>query len=120
MSKPSQERRKHVRIQRNFILTYHEKGKTAQRQQHSQVNNISKGGINFSAHHPLPEGATLVISLKTPFIADAIHLEGVVLGCKEKVSGMIYEIRLQFHGLSQHSLAVLEKVENYGIRKESS
>ena len=45
-----------------------------------------------------------MIDLKTPFITDLIRLEGVVLECKEKISEMIYEIRIQFHGYFQSRL----------------
>jgi hypothetical protein len=113
------ERRKHLRIYRNFILSYHEKGKTALKHGVSQVNNVSQGGLNFSSTHPLKEGAVVIIDLKAPFIADPIRLEGVVLGCKEKISEVIYEIRLQFQETPQHILAVLEKIENYAKAKET-
>ena len=55
-----------------------------------------------------------MIDLKTPFIADSIHLEGIVLECREKIPEMIYEIRLQFQEISEQVLTVLEKIENYG------
>ena len=56
MDKSFKERRKHLRIYRNFILTYHEKGKSALKHDVSQVNNVSKGGMNFSSTHPLKQG----------------------------------------------------------------
>ena len=59
-----------------------------------------------------------MIDLKTPFIADSIRLEGVVLECKEKIPEMIYEIRLQFQEIPEQVLTVLEKIESYGKAKE--
>jgi len=114
MNNHSKERRKHSRIYRNFILSYHEKGKSAISHNVSQVNNVSKGGLNFISTHPLKEGGVVIIDLKTLFIADSIRLEGVVLECKEKIPEMIYEIRLQFQEIPQHVLTVLEKIESYG------
>ena len=118
MDKPSHERRKHLRIYRNFIMSYHEKGKSLAKHSVSQVNNVSKGGMNFSSIHPLKEGTIVIIDLKTLFIADSIRLEGVVLECREKIPEMIYEIRLQFQEIPQQALTVLEKVESYGKAKE--
>ena len=79
----------------------------------SQVNNVSKGGLSFSTSHPLKEGSIVVIDLKTPFIADSIHMEGMVLECKEKVADMIYEIRLQFKEIPDNAIGVLKKIESY-------
>ncbi len=56
MDKPFKERRKHPRIYRNFILSYHEKGKSALKHEVSQINNISQGGMNFVSTHPLKRG----------------------------------------------------------------
>lgn len=119
MDKAHKERRKHLRIYRNFILHCHEKGKAKSRHEISQVNNISRGGLNFSSSRALKEGAVVIIELQAPFIAGALRLEGVVLECKEKISDIIYEIRLQFQGLTPSALGMLERVENYGKAQEA-
>ncbi len=114
MNKPSDERRKYLRIYRNFIMSYHEKGKSTISHNVSQVNNVSKGGLNFSSTYPLKQGLVVTVDLKAPFIADPIRLEGVVLECREKIPEMIFEIRLQFQEVPQQVLTVLEKIESYG------
>ncbi len=118
MNKPSEERRKYLRIYRNFIMSYHEKGKSIIKHNVSQVNNVSKGGLNFTSTYPLKLGAILMVDLKTPFIADSIRLEGVVLECREKIPEMIYEIRLQFQEITEQALTALDKIESYGKAKE--
>ena len=60
------ERRKHLRIYRNFIMSYHEKGKVIANYNVSQVNNVSKGGLSFSSTQALKEGTIVTIDLKTP------------------------------------------------------
>ncbi len=119
MNNPSNERRKNLRIYRNFILSYHEKGKSMIKHNVSQVNNVSKGGLSFILTHPLKQGAVVTIDLKAPFIADPIRLEGVVLECKEKIPEMIYEIRLQFHEIPRQALTALEKIESYSKAEEN-
>jgi PilZ domain len=118
MDNSPNERRKHLRIYRNYIMTYHEKGRSLIKKHVSQVNNVSKGGMSFSSTHPLKHGLNVIIDLKTPFIADPIRLEGVVLECKEKVADMIYEVRVQFQGIADDVLSVLDKIESYGKAKE--
>jgi hypothetical protein len=118
MDKSSKERRKYFRIYRNFILSYREKGEITAMTHVSQVNNVSKGGVSFSSAHPLKQGAVVTIDLKTPFLSDSIHLEGVVLECKEKIVDMIYEIRLEFQEIPEQVLTVLEKIESYAKANE--
>lgn len=118
MNNPSDERRRYLRIYRNFIMSYHEKGKSVIKHNVSQVNNVSKGGLSFSSTHPLKQGIVVMVDLKTPFIADSIRLEGVVLGCIEKIPEMIYEIRLQFQEITEQASTALEKIESYSKVKE--
>jgi len=108
------ERRKDLRIYRNFIVSYHEKGKSSASRHVSQVNNVSKGGLSFSSTQALKKGVVVTIDLKTPFIADSVSLDGIVLECKDKIPEMIYEIRLQFQEVPEKVLAILEKIENCG------
>ena len=118
MDKPAKERRVHVRIYRNFILAYHEKGKSKASQDVSQVNNVSRGGMNFSSIRPLKEGVVLKIDLKTPFISNSISMEGIVLECREKIPEMIYEIRLKFQKIPEQALGVLQKIESYDLKNK--
>jgi len=119
MHNSSDERRKDPRIYRNFIMSYHEKGKSAKTHDVSQVNNVSKGGVNFSSTHPLKKEAILTVELKTPFISDSLILDGFVVDCREKIAGMIYEVRLKFQDIPSEALVVLEKIEKYSKNKES-
>jgi hypothetical protein len=118
MNNPSNERRSHFRVYRNFILSYHEKGKSIIKHNVSQVNNVSKGGLSFISTYPLKEGAVLTVDLKAPFIGNPIRLEGEVLESREKIPDLIYEIRLQFHEIHPQVLIVLEKIERYAKAKE--
>ena len=119
MDKPLKERRKYIRIYRNFILSYHQKGNPSATHEVSQVNNVSKGGLCFSSTQPLKQGRSIIINLKTPFISDSISVEGVVLECKEKITDMIYEVRLQFQEVPRQVLTVLEKIETYSKVNEN-
>lgn len=110
------ERRKHQRVYRNFILSYSLKGNNALIDV-SQINNISQGGVSFIATHPFKQGQELIISLQTPLLSQAIVMEGEVLGSIEKVNGMIYDVRVKFHPLSALAEETLKKIETYGLRE---
>ncbi len=116
MSEEFQNRRQHVRVYRNFILSYTIKGKDGQVDV-SQINNISRGGVSFVAMAPFDAGISLTIHLRTPFLSEALHLEGIVLDSKEKIDGMIYEIRVKFSQLPPQSEAVLKKIEEYSAKE---
>ncbi len=113
MSEDFQERRKYVRVYHNFMLFFSVKGKADVSFEMSQINNISRGGINFSSNQFFAKGTELCIDLKTPFQKDAVRLEGVLLACVEKVPGKLYGLHLEFRNISPDAMDILLKTENY-------
>ena len=119
MSEPFKNHREHVRVYRSFILTYYSASNPSVQREVSQINNISVGGMSFSATAPIAVGESLNIELKTPFLAEGVLLQGKVLECREKISQLIYEVRLQFDNLSEQAKEVLVKIEKYSPKEES-
>ena len=113
MDKSFKERRQHTRIERNFILSYCEGGKSDLKHDISQINNVSRGGISFISTYPSKKGTSVVLNLQTSFNVDPASLEGVVLESRKKIPEMIYEIRVQFSNIPDQVLHVLEKIESY-------
>jgi c-di-GMP-binding flagellar brake protein YcgR len=118
MSESYQNRRKYVRIYRNFILTYHPVANPSAYKEVSQINNISQGGMSFSVTALIQEGEQLGADLTTPFLAESVYLQGEVLECREKIPQLIYEVRLEFKDISTQAKEVLLKIEEYA-QKES-
>ena len=108
------DRRKHVRIHKNFIMSYHDKNNPQIKYDISQLYNISKGGMCFIATHKFAPLTELAIELRTPYLADAVHFEGSVIESKDKIPNMLYEIRMVFKNLSPITEGILEKIEQYG------
>ena len=104
------ERRRYIRIEKHFIISYYEKDDPATRHGISQLKNISMGGICFVTSQQYFKGIKLGIELKTPFLADTVHIEGTVLESHEKVANMIYETRLAFAPLNPQAEIVLQKM----------
>ncbi len=117
MSESFQDRRKHVRVYRNFILSYYLMNKQEQKFEVSQINNISRGGVNFIAMYPFKIGDELGMELSTPYLTDAVHLQGFVLDSKEKIPNLIFEIRLQFENVSPQAEDILKKIEEYATKE---
>jgi c-di-GMP-binding flagellar brake protein YcgR len=89
------ERRRYTRISKSFILTYFEKTNPREKFEITQLRNISMGGLCFITTKPFPQGTVLGIELKTPYLSDTTYLEGKVLQSHEKVTGILYETRVE-------------------------
>jgi hypothetical protein len=118
MSDSIENRREHIRVYRNFILSYHSVSNPSVHKEVSQINNISQGGMSFSVTSPLKSGEQLGIELKTPFLAETVYLQGEVLECREKIAQLIYEVRLKFKDPSTQAKEILAKVEQYAHKGE--
>ena len=117
MTKPPKEHRKHLRVYRNFILNYYHVSDPSKQKNVTQINNVSLGGVNFSVSEPVQTQELLGIELKTPFLADNLYVQGYVLECREKISGLIYEVRVQFKDLPLQAKEVLAKIEQYAQKE---
>jgi len=107
------ERRKYIRMSKNFILSYNIKGKPSITHKVSQLKNISKGGICLITKQSYDPSTLLTIELRTPYLADVTQFEGTVLQSHEKISNIIYETRLQFNELSPQAEFLLQKLEEF-------
>lgn len=109
------ERRQHMRIKKNYIIRFSEKGNAVVNIEVSQIENISRGGVCFNSTIPFQKGIDVAIEMRTPYLAESIYFEGHVLDSKEKIKGMIYENHIKFHDLSARATDVLDKIEKYNI-----
>ena len=109
----SQERRKYMRIKKNFIISYYDKYDPSIKHEVSQIKNISLGGSCFITSNSYSPATQIGIELKTPFLAGTVHLEGSVLESKEKVPNLVYETRLLFEPLTPQADFVLKKIVEY-------
>lgn len=117
MSDQFKDRRAHVRIYRNFILSYQLKESQGVVVDVSQVHNISLGGVCFVATSPIAVNTALLIKLSSPFLADALELEARVLESIEKVPGLLFDIRVQFMNVSDLAKEIITKIEAYSSKE---
>ncbi len=71
---------------------------------------MSLGGICFVTSQLYAPGTKLGIELRTPFIVDAIEIQGTVLESKEKIPGILCETRLKFEELNPDTTSILKKI----------
>jgi len=107
------ERRRYIRIKKNFILSYYAKSEPAVRYKVSQMKNIGKGGMCFITSQKYLPDTPLIIELRTPYLADVTQLEGIVLESHEKIPDIIYETRLRFDNLSPQAIFLLDRLEEF-------
>ena len=104
------ERRRYVRIEKHFIISYYVKSDPIRKYDISQLKNISMGGMCFVTSRAFGPHTTMGIELKTPYFAETAHIDGTTLASHEKVPNMIYETRLSFDALSPIAEVVLKKI----------
>lgn len=108
---PSEERRKHPRVTKHFIITYYDEKIENAQHNVSQLKNISQGGICFSSCVPYAAGAQLKILIKTPYLAETLNAQGIVVDCIERIPNVIYEIHLKLEHLNEEAQSILQKIE---------
>ena len=113
MEKSNEERRQYIRIKKSFLLTYYLKDEPHRKFEITQLKNISLGGMCFVATFNLIPSTRLCVELKTPYLAETTHLEGIVLQSHEKMKNKIYETRLQFCELDTEATVLLKKLMDY-------
>lgn len=98
-----QERRKHERLKRKFVVAYYVESDPAMTFDISQIKDISLGGMRFVTSCGYPPETILTIELQTPFIRDKILMKAKVLEAKEIIADMIYDTRVIFTELDEEA-----------------
>jgi len=105
-----QERRRYIRIEKHFIITYRDNDDPSVMIEVSQLKNISMGGMCCVTARRYAPSTRMNIELKTPYVSKPVPLTGTVLDSTEKVPGIIYETRLVFDRLDNQAEFVLNKI----------
>ncbi len=114
------DRRKFLRIKKHFILSYYDKDNPQKRFDASQLKNLGMGGVCFLTSQYFKPGSFISMDMKTPYLTGTVHIEGKVLGCIERLPGIVYETRLVFDQLAPQAEFVLQKIiDYYKDRKDS-
>ncbi len=78
------------------------------------------GGMCFITSRQFEPSTKIGIELKTPYIAEMVPLDGVVLESQEKIPHIIYETRILFEELTPQAQSILKRVIDTFSKKASS
>ena len=109
------EKRRYKRISKSFILSYVDKNNSREKFEITQLKNISMGGLCFITTKAFPAGTILGIELKTPYLSDTTYLEGKVLESHEKVTGILYETRVELSFLDTQAEFLMAKLIEFFV-----
>jgi len=102
------ERRKHPRINVNFIVSYRILDQEEDNDL-SQTKNISQGGMLLTTNRHFDSGVMLKMFIRLPLVKDKLVLIGRVIESKEVVKGIIYETRIVFFNLEEQVNKILKQ-----------
>lgn len=117
---PKDERRKHPRVEKHFIVTFYDLDKKDADHCISQLKNISRGGLCFSSSFSVPVGTRLQTMIKTPYMGQAVHVVTRVVDSKEKVPNVIYDIRVKLEEATPEAEEILQKIEKNFLQAQSN
>ncbi len=115
-----EDRRKHIRIDKNLLLTFYELNNPEEKFQVSQIKNISKGGLCIVTTRKYEPNIKLGIELKTPFFGETMRLEGTTLESRQMIEGILFETHFKFDAISPESEIILEKIEQYFNKEQQN
>ncbi|HTY45529.1 MAG TPA: PilZ domain-containing protein [Patescibacteria group bacterium] len=107
MAHKGQERRRYVRVDGRFIVSYHVLN-AGQRHDVSRTKNLSLGGMAFTNDRPFEKGTCLGVKIMLPTTPEPIIVTGEVVDSKELVRGLIYDIRLKFSHIDEEATMAID------------
>ncbi|MCF7870167.1 MAG: PilZ domain-containing protein [Candidatus Omnitrophica bacterium] len=107
------ERRKHPRINANFIVSYRIIEPPSDFDL-SQTKDVSQGGLFLTTNRSFNPGTLLAMTVRFPFIPEKLKLTGQVVNSQERVKDLLYETHIKFKDSDEE---FLKKIGNF-IKKE--
>ena len=117
---PQAERRKSKRIKKQFILHYYYSDNPSIKVEITQLKNISIGGMCFISTKPIEANKKIKIDLKTPYLANKTFFDGIVLASHERVTNVLYEVRVQFEHLDPQNEYVVKKMMEVFLQRDNT
>ena len=117
MAPKKNERRKHPRLDKTFIVSYRIFAE-ADNYDLTQTKNISVGGMLLTTNRLFRPGTVLSIDIRLPFLMEPLNLKGRVVESREVARQLIYDTHLEVFDLDSDSMEVLNKTVVYNLKKK--
>ena len=112
------ERRRFVRVDGTFVVSYSDITAQQQKTDISQTKNISVGGILFTTDREFPVETVLRVRLRLPETPDYINVKVKVVDSKQRVKGMMYDTRVKFISIKLEDRDAVRKIVEYRLREQ--
>ncbi|HDZ77362.1 MAG TPA: PilZ domain-containing protein [Candidatus Omnitrophica bacterium] len=116
MSPKKSERRKHLRLDKTFIVSYRIYAE-ADNYDLTQTKNISVGGMLLTTNRLFRPGTVLSIDIRLPFLMEPLNLKGRVIESKEVARHLIYDTHLEVFDVDIDSKETINKTVVYNLKK---
>lgn len=104
------ERRKFVRIDKTYIISYRNASAKELRNDVTQTKNISAGGLLFTTDRQFSPETVLIVKLRLPGASDCIETELKVVDSKQRTNTTFYETRGKFIGIKEEDRNAIKRL----------
>lgn len=112
------ERRKFIRVNGTFVVSYSDVTSQQPKRDISQTKNISLGGLLFTTDREFNPGSVLSVKLRLPESLEYLSLKVQVVDSKPKVKGVVYDTRVKFMGLTDKEKKAIKNIVEHSLQKE--
>ncbi|MBU1887649.1 MAG: PilZ domain-containing protein [Candidatus Omnitrophica bacterium] len=113
------ERRKFVRIDANFMISYSDITTAETKSDLTQTKNISMGGILFTTDRKFQPDTILKVKIRLPGSPDYLHAKVKVIDSRQRIRGVMYDTRVKFVGIKDEDKDAIKRVVEYSTQNKS-
>ena len=111
------ERRKFVRIDKTYIVSYRDLSAKELKSDVTQTKNISVGGLLLTTDKQLSPETVLIVKLRLPGASDYINIKVKVVESKQRANTVFYETRVKFIGIREEDRDAIRKIVEFSAGK---
>ena len=111
------ERRKFVRIDKTYIISYRDASAKELKSDVTQTKNISAGGLLLTTDKQISPETVLIVKLRLPGASDYIDIKVKVVDSKERANTVFYETRVRFVGIREEDRGAIRKIIEFSVGK---
>ena len=117
---PQDERRKHPRIVKGFMLKYRAQGQGIEEWAGtSPIRDISLHGCLFACDQEYQPGQILELELKLPGVQECVFFLAEVKRCDATASSNIYLTAVNFQKIDEQNKAAFSKAIDFFVKKQA-
>lgn len=111
------ERRKYVRINKTFVISYTDMSDAQAKSDVSQTKNISIGGVLFTTDRDFPPDTILKVKLKLPDLSNYVEVKVKVIDSLQRIKDISYETRVKFIDLKEEEKNAIRQIVDHHLKK---